>query len=452
VEVELSEADTRSLLQEAPFAYRTHINDILLTALARTLTRWTGSKTVIVELEAHGREGDLGGMDLSRTVGWFTCVYPVKLGVVDAETDGEAIKRIKEQIRRVPDRGLGYGLLRYLRSEPEIVEEPWTTAAVEVSFNYLGQFDNVIGESEIWGAAEKIRVATRSENGRGSHLLAINAAIAEGRLRLSWSYSEALHRTETIERIAREYLEHLRALIVHCRLADGGYTPSDFPLAHLNQLEVDRLVDGVRVQDIYGLSSMQQGILFHTLYEPGSGAYVVQLCCRLSGQFDAGAFGRAWEGAIERNEVLRTSFHWEGLSEPVQIVQEKAEVEVEQYDWGDLGAEEQAELLSDYLHADRAIGFSLDKAPLTRVAVMRTGDRRYELVWTSHHLLMDGWSVPVLFREVMKLYEMACSGIATDLNRVHPYRRYLEWLQKQDLSQAERYWRERLKGFEAPTA
>src|SRR4029077_14491260 len=187
------------------------------------------------------------------------------------------LKQTKERLRRVPHRGIGYGLLRYLSEDPETSVQLRSAPQPEVSFNYLGQFDQSF--SGLFKLSDQSAGPTRSARAKRSHLLEIEAKILEGRLRLDWSYSKALHRRATIENLARGYVEALRSLIVHCQSREGcSYTPSDFPLAKLDQQKLDRIVGRTReIDDIYPLSPMQQGMLFHSLYAPESGVYVEQV-------------------------------------------------------------------------------------------------------------------------------------------------------------------------------
>jgi non-ribosomal peptide synthase protein (TIGR01720 family) len=242
VRVSLNTEDTLSLLQSAPKAYRTQINDLLLAALGQTLCWWSRAPAVIVDLEAHGREEEIGGVDVSRTVGWFTSIYPVRLEAFDPEAPGDLLKRIKEQLRRVPLRGLGHGILKYC-CDADVRAQMSGLAKAEVSFNYLGQVDQIVSESEFWGAAGEGVGPNQSEQASRTHLLEIEGLVVGGQLRLTWAYSAAVHREETIEQLAAEYIERLRALIAHCVSPEaGGYTPSDFPKAALTQEDLDELL------------------------------------------------------------------------------------------------------------------------------------------------------------------------------------------------------------------
>ena len=244
--VELNEDETKSLLHEAPQAYGTEISDVLLTALGQALTRWSGADAALVDLEGHGREDVLAGVDVSRTVGWFTTIYPVRLEVRQAWSEGETLKQIKEQLRRIPQRGIGYGLLRYLSRDEGIRQQLQAQPQAEVVFNYLGQFDQHLREGALFSPARESVGHSHSQHGRRHHLLEINGSISGGRLRMEFSYSSAVHQHATIERVAGEFIAALRALIAHCLAPEAvGYTPSDFADADLSQAELDALISGL---------------------------------------------------------------------------------------------------------------------------------------------------------------------------------------------------------------
>ena len=205
------------------------------------------------------------------------------------------------------------------------------------------------------------------------------------------------------------------------------------------------------VEAIYGLSPMQQGMQFHSLSAPESGVYIQQFCCRLRGTLNQEAFARAWQQVIDRHSILRTAFVWEGLEKPLQAVHHRVEFQIERLDWRSLSAAAQHEALAQWLEADRRQGFQMTKAPLMRVRLIRVSETEYALIWTHHHMLMDGWSVTILLREIFTLYGTGRRHVEAGLNEPRPYRDYIQWIKQQDVTAAARYWRERLKGIETAT-
>ncbi|MEH2059372.1 MAG: amino acid adenylation domain-containing protein [Nostoc sp.] len=242
ISVLLDEVETLSLLQDVPKAYKTQINDILLTALALVLSGWTNSDSVLFNLEGHGREEIIDGVDLSRTVGWFTTIFPVIVELGNIDNLGTALKSVKEQLREIPNKGIGYGLLRYLNVDAEISAQLEEIPQAEISFNYLGQFAQVMNTSSLMQIANEPSGNSESLQGQRHCLIDINAIIINEKLQIDWTYSSNIHHHETIENIAQEFVETLQKLIAHClSLENAGYTPTDFPLVNLNQLELDQI-------------------------------------------------------------------------------------------------------------------------------------------------------------------------------------------------------------------
>ncbi len=243
VSVGLSEVRTRELLQEVPAIYGTRINDVLLTALTRAFARWTGHPRLLVDLEGHGRARQFDGVDLSRTVGWFTSIHPVLLELPGPWTPRLALKSLKEHLRSVPNDGIGYGLLRYLCRDVSIADRLRRCPQAQVSFNYLGQLDRTWGRDAAFQRSGIPIGPGRGPQNKRDHLLEINGAVTDQRLSVSWTYCPGFHRRETIAAVARDFIGTLEELIEHCTARGGGeYTPSDFAELNVSQEELDDLL------------------------------------------------------------------------------------------------------------------------------------------------------------------------------------------------------------------
>jgi non-ribosomal peptide synthase protein (TIGR01720 family) len=242
VTVSLDVEETQALLHEVPQTYHAVVNDVLLTALAQSFARWTQKHALLVDMEDHGREAIFEDLDISHTVGSFRSVYPVLLDVGETAEPGEALKSVKEQLRRVPQGGIGYGLLRYLSGDADVAEKLRGLPRAEVKFSYLGQFDQVLPESSPFAPDQGAIGPVHSPRGNRSHALEVNGSVYQGRLQLDWTYSENVHQRATVERLAQDFVQALRSLITHCQNPEaGGYTPSDFPLAKIGQTQLDRI-------------------------------------------------------------------------------------------------------------------------------------------------------------------------------------------------------------------
>ncbi|YAF98107.1 MAG: amino acid adenylation domain-containing protein [Nodularia sp. CChRGM 3473] len=205
------------------------------------------------------------------------------------------------------------------------------------------------------------------------------------------------------------------------------------------------------IQDIYQLSPLQQGILFHCLHTPESAVYFVQLCYVLRGNLNILAFEKSWQQIVDRHTALRTAFYWENLEKPLQVVYKKIQVFLEQHDWRSISPSQQLQQLEDFLESDRKKGFDFSLAPLMRPILIRVADDCYYFVWSKHHLILDGWSTALVLKEVVELYEVFCLG-QNVASVTTSYGDYISWLKQQDLSKAEIFWQRVLKGINAPTS
>ncbi|MBK0060073.1 amino acid adenylation domain-containing protein [Pseudomonas sp. S44] len=440
----LDAEQTRQLLQQAPAAYRTRINDLLLTALARVICRWTGHDHALVQLEGHGREDLFEHLDLTRSVGWFTSVFPVRL--TPAAGLGDSLKQIKEQLRAIPDNGLGFGVLRHL-GDASVRDALRALPTPRITFNYLGQLDaSFADESPAWLPAGENRGAEHSPEAPLDNWLNLNGQVFDGRLQISWTFSRERFDIATLQRLAEDYQRELVAVVGHCcTVGVAGVTPSDFPLAGLDQAQLDALpVAAQTIQDLYPLSPMQQGMLFHSLYEQASGDYINQMRVDIDG-LDPQRFHAAWQATVQAHDILRTAFVWEGdLAQPLQVVHQQVEVPFSVHDLRDLDAP--APALQALADAQRQQGFELASAPLLRLLLVDLGQGRHHFIYTYHHILMDGWSHAQVLSEVLQHY----NGQAQEAPRGR-YRDYIAWLARQDQQGNQDFWRAQLAELDEPT-
>ncbi|WP_337157029.1 non-ribosomal peptide synthetase [Pseudomonas putida] len=452
----LDREQTRQLLQQAPAAYRTQVNDLLLTALARTLCRWSGDSQVLVQLEGHGRDGLFEDMDLTRSVGWFTTAYPLCLTphLGDAEADrAAAIKGIKEQLRQVPHKGLGYGVLRYL-ADTTGREAMAALPQARITFNYLGQFDQQFDSAALFQALDAPTGLAHDLDAPLPNWLSVDGQVYGGALQLRWTFSAERYDEATIAALAEAYRQELLALVAHC-LADGAgsFTPSDFPLAHLTQAQIDALpVPAAQIEDVYPLTPMQEGLLLHTLLEPGTGIYYMQDRYRIDSALDPERFAQAWQAVVARHEALRASFSWSAGEAMLQIIHKPGDTPLDYQDWRDLDDAAQEARLQALHKQEREAGFDLLREAPFHLRLVRVADARYWFMMSNHHILIDAWCRSLLMNDFFVLYQALGEGRAAQLPVPPRYRDYIGWLQRQDLGEARQWWQRNLAGFERATA
>ncbi|MDD0974695.1 non-ribosomal peptide synthetase [Pseudomonas fontis] len=456
VSVQLSQAQTRRLLQDAPAAYRTQVNDLLLTALARVLCRWSGDSSVLVQLEGHGRETLFDDIDLTRSLGWFTSAYPLRLAPVNIEeAAGQAasIKSIKEQLRAVPHKGLGYGVLRYLADE-QTRGDMAALPQARITFNYLGQFDQQFSSEALYQPVDAPYGLTHDLDAPLPNWLSVDGQVYGGQLQLRWTFSAERYASDTIDELSRAYIGELNSLIEHCLSAgNGSFTPSDFPLAHLSQEQIDALpVPAEQIEDVYPLTPMQEGLLLHTLLEPGTGIYYMQDRYRINSDIDPQRFAQAWQAVVARHEALRASFCWNAGEAMLQIIHKPGSTTVDFLDWS-ADPEDQQEARLQALHKqEREAGFDLLQQAPFHLRLIRVGEARYWFMMSNHHILIDAWCRGLLMNDFFEIYLALGEGREAQLAVPPRYRDYIGWLQHQNLDEARLWWQQNLEGFEHTTA
>jgi amino acid adenylation domain-containing protein/non-ribosomal peptide synthase protein (TIGR01720 family) len=432
---------TQKLLQEVPSAYRTQINDILLTALGYAVQEWTGTKRIGLMLEGHGREQLTEEMDLSRTVGWFTSIYPVVLDLEGVESIGSGIKKVKETLRQIPRKGVGYGMLKYLTEEGRKrlsnKEEP------DLSFNYLGQVD-AGGQKGLFKYTEGSTGSYTSPQNHRPRILEVNSQVINGHLNVHIGYSTHLHSKETITSLSKKFIDALKKIITHCcKEKNFGYTPSDFPLAKINQEQLDQVFgDIANIEDIYPLSPMQEGLLFQKLFHPNSKAYYIQSAFIIDGALNVESFKAAWEILVNSYSILRTGFKWSGLGNPLQFVLHKVKVKVPFEDWSH--EEKQDVKLNKYLKVASKSPLNFETPPLIKIQLIKRSANRYYMLWNFHHIILDGWCTPIIIGELIKTYQKLENGDKIHISS-RPYKDYINWLSKRDNEESIDFWKNHLQ-------
>ncbi|MGH3583347.1 MAG: condensation domain-containing protein, partial [Mycobacterium sp.] len=452
--VSLDVETSRMLLGEVPAAFHAGVQDILLIAFGLACTEFlgSGSAAIGIDIEGHGRHEEVAAdVDLSRTVGWFTTKYPVALAVgglrwaqvVAGEAAlGAVIKDAKEQLRALPD-GLTYGLLRYLNPDVDL-----TGSDPTIGFNYLGRLGTAAadGSEELWriseDAMEVAGAATAVPTPLG-HTVELNAATVDTgtgpHLHADWTWAQSALDEGQIRRLSQLWFDALTGIRTHVQHGGGGLTPSDITPAQLTQHQIDELQRGHRIADVLPLTPMQQGLLFHAARQNSDDdLYALQLDITVSGPLDPHRLRNAVRTVINRHPHLAARFS-DHYDQPIQIIPANPETP---WQYLELDSEEQ---IRQVCAAERASVCDLTEPHAFRVVLIRTAEDRHRLVLTNHHIVLDGWSLPILLGEVFGNYH------GQRLPAAVPYRRFVSWLLDRDPEAAHTVWCEVLAGFDTPT-
>ncbi|MBJ8347536.1 amino acid adenylation domain-containing protein [Antrihabitans sp. YC2-6] len=460
---------TEQLLTTVPKLFHGGVNDGLLAALALAVSRWRRDRGIaesstLLSLEGHGREeGLVPGADLARTVGWFTSIFPVRLDLAGIDLDdafasgpaaGAAVKAVKEQLAAVPERGVGYGLLRYLN--PDTATELGAMAGGQITFNYLGRIsadDVPAGFADIgWIPAGDLGdlSGTPDPDMPAMTALDINAIVVGGQLSANFGFPTTLLERADVNELAEHWIAALRALVDHvAQPGAGGLTPSDLPLVSSTQRDVDAWeAHYPAMTDVWPLSPLQAGMYFHAMLAATSvDVYTAQVTVGLDGTVDTLRLRAAAQAVLDRYPNLRTAFLTNYAGEPVQVVLDHVDI-----DWAetDLTSSSDSDAAVQRLaETERSRRFDLTAPPLLRFRFVTLAPGRFRLIITNHHVLLDGWSMPLLMKDLLVLY--ATRGDASVLPAPRSYRNFLEWVSRQDADESMAAWRKALAGVDEPT-
>uniref|UniRef100_UPI000ADFB8FA non-ribosomal peptide synthetase n=1 Tax=Rhodococcus marinonascens TaxID=38311 RepID=UPI000ADFB8FA len=421
----------------------------------------------LVSLEGHGREDQVvPGADLGRTVGWFTAMFPVRLDLVGIDLDdafaggeaaGAAIKSVKEQLLAIPDHGMGYGMLRYLNGDtaPQLAAR----SVPQISFNYLGRFAADLSESADragWTPTGEVDMDRAQDlDTPVTSAIDVNAVTTEvedrPQLRATWAYAAGVLNVAEVRELADLWVQALTALTTYAARPDaGGLTPSDLDLVTMNQDAIDRIESRFpALAEIWSLSPLQSGLLFHALLADQSiDSYTVQMTLELSGAV-ASRLRTAGQALLDRHANLRASFVYDEDGTPVQAIHRYVELPWTETDLSELDEVSCEAEIARLVDADRVRGFDMAEPPLLRFMLVHVGDDRQKLIVTNHHILLDGWSMPLLIRDLLTLY--VTEGDVAALPRVHPYRDYLAWMSHRSTENSLEVWQRALAGVAEPT-
>ncbi|WP_026579340.1 bacitracin non-ribosomal peptide synthetase BacC [Bacillus sp. SB47] len=444
--IKLGKEATADLLRNTNRAYNTEINDILLTALLTGAKDITGENKLKVMMEGHGREDILEGVDITRTIGWFTTMYPVLLDAGEEKALSQHIKMVKETLRKIPNKGIGYGLLKYMAEDPDFINEE----KARISFNYLGEIDADMNRGEFSGSSFSEGESIGGKIAR-SHSIEINAIVIHHELVIHTTFNQMEYEKDTISRLNHQLKERLEQIIKHCtQQTESERTPSDYGDTNISLDELEEIKGRYRgvIEKIYPLANMQKGMLFHAIEDHTSDAYFQQTVIDIEGYVDPAILEASFSDIMKRHEILRASYEYEIVEEPRQIIIENRSIDFTYFNIAKSSAQQQEMFIERLINEDRKKGFDLSRDVLMRAYLLKTAERSYRLVWSHHHILLDGWCLGIIMRELFVIYENRMNGKASPLKETKPYSDYIKWLERQDQEEGRQYWREYLKGYE----
>lgn len=441
--IQMDKTDTRLLLTDMHRAYHTRINDALLAALAKSFSSCFGQSRIKVDMEGHGRQSFSDQVDVNRTVGWFTSIYPVIMDVPSAKW-ADILVGVKEHLRNIPQDGVDYLLYKY-----ETNESAQPDSSAKVSFNYLGQFDTDTDDKLFQIASEPVGEEISQEEQRHYDWELVGMVVA-GQLEVTLTYSAKQYDAKTVTEFMDTYKNQLKDLIHHAvNLEISRLTPADVTHRRLSVSMLNTLQERYPVEDIYPLSPMQEGLLFHALVDEKSDSYFEQITYQMTGKLDISSVKASLGALMARYSVLRTLFLHEGYDRPMQVVLKERPLDFTYHDIREACREERKEVVIEaWQQKDRSRKFDLSKDLLIRVLILQVGDEEYAFIWSHHHIIMDGWCMSIIINDFDEFYNHFSKDGKLSLPEPVPYVNYISWLSQRDSGDTAAYWNRYLEGYE----
>lgn len=434
--IEFEPENTKKLNSGIQSVYNAGMDVAILSAFTQAAGEVLELNEVSYLMESYGRQEFESGVDVSRTIGWFTSVYPCVVPRA-SEIRGQVVNA-KEVINRIPNMGMGYGILKYL-TDKKLVEDIEFNLLPDIVFNYLGQFDSKLQSSGL-------NVIMDGLGGNNTTMFTnipihVQGVIIDNKLTISVKFENEIIEEEKVIQIlvrVKYFLNDLNQSISHNN--QKVLTPSDLIYKNLTLAELESIKKNGSIKDVYPLTSMQAGMVFHSLKEPDSKVYFIQKTFRLNGNLNIGLLKESFKILFDRHENLKSKLDYKTASEPLLIISKDQTIDIEYEDLTHLSTTEQKLFLEDRRESDRQNPFELDSGILMRLSVYQIGQDISECLWSFHHTLMDGWSVGVFMNEVSYIYsELANHNIP--VFQSHPnFKEYLNWLTVRDTKSAKKHW------------
>ncbi|MEW7293168.1 amino acid adenylation domain-containing protein [Aquimarina sp. 2304DJ70-9] len=439
--LELNQLETKQLLTEAHAAYGTQINELLMSAFLLAVSKKFDLNDIWVDLEGHGREEIVPGINVGRTLGWFTSIYPVLLEK-RGEDISNVIRNIKETLRTIPNKGVDYLITQYTDILP--LEEKSNAG---ISFNYLGQFESAYENFHMLNESKGDEISMNMEQHYDWNVI---GWVSEGKLKLELVYSTQQYQKETIVSFIELFEESLKDVINHCcQRNEVTLTPSDLTYSELPIDDLNHIQTNFEIEDIYTLAPTQEGMLFHSVLEPESKVYFDQKILSLTSNLNTTAVEKSMEALVKHHEVFRTIFLHKNLENPIQVVLKERKLD---FIYKDIQQECERlsidEVVNLYIAEDKSKGFNLSEDILMRVTLLKVQKEEYRMIWSHHHIVMDGWCTSILWNDFKNLYLGFSKNNPVKLEPSPKYSQYIKWLESRDKDQSKEYWSTYLENYQ----
>jgi amino acid adenylation domain-containing protein/non-ribosomal peptide synthase protein (TIGR01720 family) len=443
---QLSKEQTQTLLKRQNTGIsNTEVNDLLLAALSLTMKNEFNLENIVVALEGHGRENLIEDLDITRTIGWFTALYPQMLKSNSSLNLKEYLTNIKQQLRKTPKKGSGYGILKYLTPE-YMVDKSLFNITSNISFNYLGQFDTDITRLQ-YSIDNKSIGSTVNTEGKQDFDISVSVIIYKEQLQITFHYNSKRFNEITIKNLINEYKNNLIAFLN----ISGKESDHETHICNCAYDEIKKYISKIghhsEIQDIYELTHNQKAFLYQSIKE---NAQRVQCIYQIKGDIDPTLFNETINEVVNRYDVLRTIFYYNDISNPQQIVLKNKIFDIHYQDISNNALEDREKTFTKFIHEDWEKGFDISREVM-RVSLFKIEPNQFKMIWSINRIIADGWCIGLLFNDFIKIYLSKRFSTPLYLKQARPYKDYVKFINNLDKKSMADYWSSYLKNISEKT-
>lgn len=443
--IHITEETTKKFLNYVPNLFKARNEEIFLAVWLETLFKTMGRNSVYIDMESHGRDLTLDTVDLTRTFGWFTSLYPLHLQRKKGWDYFDLIQEVKFALFQVPRQGISYGLVRYLNGNNTLSADH----SSGLRFNYVGELDSTLPTDGLYSISKESPGESIGSGNFTKYVLDVNIGFSQSRIFFNIVYNDIIFTSADIEKISERIKEEIDSIIKLCETSPRlSYNIFSMPQNDISRNDVNQIVIGeTEIEDVYPLTPMQRAILFHNTFHASKGLNSQQIYWIFEGNLQVQVFQKAWQMVIKAHPILRTSFRWRKLKEPIQILYKQVPLDFEYLDWSTDYRNKNQNKLNDIIKIERENGINPTKSPLTRFKLIRLSNQEYFFMFSYSTSLFDNWSWRNIMGDVIETYEKLCVGANVQISNNGHLVDYVKWVYSKKNIDSRIFWTDELSSI-----
>ncbi|MEK4444282.1 MULTISPECIES: amino acid adenylation domain-containing protein [unclassified Niallia] len=441
----ISQENTSRFLNIVPNFLKARIEEVILSVWIETLYKYFNINSILIDMEGHGRNLSMEEIDLTRTIGWFTSLYPLHIERKSNWDYFDLVQEIKMALSKVPQNGINFGLLRYMSKKHTLS----TFHSSGIRFNYVGDLDSTLPSGKLLSISSESPGESIGKGNRTNYVLDVNLGINRGKIHYNFVYNDSFLSVHEIEKISEILISEIDIMTQYCETQQSyNYTILSIPQNDIKRNDIEQIVNSeFEIEDIYPVTPMQRAILFHNIFYANKGLNSQQIYWILEGDLQVEIFQKSWEKVINAHPILRTSFRWRKLKAPIQILYRRIPFDFEYIDWSMMDTTSHQSRINEFIDYERTKGINSTHLPLVRFKLIRLSTNEHFFMFTYSTSLFDNWSWRNIMNDVIETYDFLNMGVDVEITNQGKFVDYVKWFFSKNTDLSRLYWQNEFKSM-----